>query len=137
MRSLLRPALYSCAHAPYNCQLAAKGGTMTTALDGHIEVDDHGVARIAGSRMKVIHLVMDKIANDSSPEEMARQFGSISLAQIHAALAYYYDHQTELDAQIQWSVVGAEELDNQSSGTPSRAELKERLARLAREGKQL
>jgi uncharacterized protein (DUF433 family) len=109
---------------------------MTTALDGHIEVDDHGVARIAGSRMKVIHLVMDKIANDSSPEEMARQFGPISLAQIHAAFAYYYDHKTELDAQIQRSVYQAEELENQSSGTPSRAELKERLARLTGERKQ-
>lgn len=32
---------------------------------------------------------------------MRLQYPHLSLAQIHAALAYYYDHQTELDAEIQ------------------------------------
>lgn len=60
---------------------------MTTALDGHINIDDRGVARIGGTRMKVIHLVMDKMANHSTPEQMQESFPHLSLAQIHAALA--------------------------------------------------
>ena len=76
---------------------------MTTALDGHIEVDEAGVARVAGTRLKVIHLVMDKMANVSTPEQMRQQFPHLTLSQIHAALTYYYDHKAELDAQIQQS----------------------------------
>lgn len=73
---------------------------MTTAAINHIEIDDQGVARIAGSRIKVMHLVMEKMANGWGPEQLQEQFPHLSLAQIHAAFAYYYDHQDEVDAQI-------------------------------------
>jgi hypothetical protein len=33
-------------------------------------------------------------------EQIRAQYPHLSLAQIHAALAYYYDHQPELDARI-------------------------------------
>ena len=65
---------------------------VTTALDGHIEVDDAGVARVAGTRLKVIHLVMDQAAHGSTPEQMQGQFPPLTLAQIYAALTYYHDH---------------------------------------------
>ena len=32
---------------------------------------------------------------------MHRQHPHLSLAQLHAALAWYYDHQAEMDAEIQ------------------------------------
>lgn len=80
----------------------------------HIDVDETGVARIAGKRTKVIQLVMDKMANGWGPEEMHRQYPHLSLAQIHAAFAYYYDHQPDLDAQIQQSVARAESLRDQA-----------------------
>lgn len=59
---------------------------MTTQLDGYIEVDDAGVARIAGSRMKVIHLAMEKMSNGWDAEELRENYPHLSLAQIHAAL---------------------------------------------------
>jgi len=34
------------------------------------------------------------------PEEIVRKFGHLSLAQIHAALAYYYANQAEVDADL-------------------------------------
>jgi uncharacterized protein (DUF433 family) len=74
---------------------------MTVALISHIEVDDQGVARIAGSRIKIIHLVMEKQANAWTPEELQVQFPHLSLAQIHAAFANYYDHLAELDARTE------------------------------------
>jgi len=73
---------------------------MTIMLDGHIEVDNHGVARVAGSRIEVINLVMEKETNGLSPEELQQNFPGLSLASIYASLAYYYDHRTECDAQI-------------------------------------
>lgn len=38
------------------------------------------------------------------PEEIAAKFGHLSLAQVHAALAYYYTNKDEIDSDI-----GAEE----------------------------
>ena len=71
-----------------------------TASILHVELDDQGVAWVSGTRVKVIEIAVDKLAHGSSPEEMHFQYPHLSLAQIHAALAYYYDHQTEFDAEI-------------------------------------
>jgi uncharacterized protein (DUF433 family) len=96
---------------------------MTTALDGHITVDEQGIARVAGTRMKVIHLVMDKMAHDASPEEMQREFPHRTLARVYAALTYYHDHKAELDAQIAQAGSEADALRAQAGPQPSRTEL--------------
>src|SRR5437660_10299295 len=82
---------------------------MTTATVTHIEIDEHGVAWIANTKVKVIEVVLDKLAHGSSPEEIHFQYPHLSLAQIHAALAYYHDHQTQLDKEIErdWEEVNA------------------------------
>jgi uncharacterized protein (DUF433 family) len=65
-----------------------------------IELDDRGIAWIDGTRTKFTEVVLDKIAYGWSPEEIHFQHPHLALAQIHAALAYYYENQTEQDAQI-------------------------------------
>jgi hypothetical protein len=50
--------------------------------------------------MKVIELVLEKSAYGWSPEELHFQHPYLSLGQIYSALAYYWDHQTELDEGI-------------------------------------
>ena len=65
-----------------------------------IETDEKGVAWIAGANTKVIEVVLDKLAYGWSPEETHFQHPHLSLAQIHAALAYYYEHQEQLDSEI-------------------------------------
>lgn len=67
----------------------------------HIVLDDAGAPIIAGSTTKVIEVVLDKIAYGWSPEEIHIQHPNLSLGQIHSALAYYWDHQDELDLDIQ------------------------------------
>ncbi len=74
---------------------------MSTIIAAHIALDDAGVAWIDDTNVKVVEVVLDKLAHGSSPEEMHFQYPHLSLSQIHAALAYYYDHQAELDAEIQ------------------------------------
>jgi uncharacterized protein (DUF433 family) len=74
---------------------------MTVAAINHILIDDQGTARIDGTRMKVVHLVKAMHARQLRPEQLLDEFPHLTLARIHAALAYYYDHQAELDAQIQ------------------------------------
>jgi hypothetical protein len=51
--------------------------------------------------MKVIELIAGQLANGWSPEELHFQFPYISMSQIHSALAYYWDHKSELDAHIE------------------------------------
>lgn len=100
---------------------------VTTALDGHIEVDEAGVARVAGTRMKVVHLVMDKMANGSSPEEMREQFPHLTLAQVYAALVYYHDHKAVLDTEIRRSLEDADEHRGRAAPQPTREQLAQRL----------
>lgn len=73
---------------------------MTAVVSTLIELDENGVAWISGTRVKVIEVAVDKLAHGSSPEEMHFQYPHLSLAQIHAALAYYYEHQAGFDAEI-------------------------------------
>src|SRR5205807_5860502 len=74
--------------------------TVTATLATQIELDDRGIAWIAGTRVKVKEVVLDKIAYGWSPEEMHIQHPNLSLAQIHCALTYYYENQDQVDEQI-------------------------------------
>jgi hypothetical protein len=51
--------------------------------------------------MKVIELVLDYKAYGWSPEELYFQHPYLTLGQIYSALAYYWDHQSELDEDIE------------------------------------
>lgn len=51
-----------------------------------------------------------------SPEEIADQFGHLSLAQVHAALAYYHANRSEVDANIATEDAAAEEMEQQFTG---------------------
>ena len=67
----------------------------------HIVLVDEKVPVISGTDMKVIELVLDKLAYGWSPEELQFQHPDLTLGQIHSALAYYWDHQEELDRDIE------------------------------------
>ena len=98
---------------------------MPTTVISQIEVDDRGVAWVAGANTKVIEIVLDKVAHGWSPEEMHLQHPHLSLAQIHSALAYYYDHKDLIDAQIERELCEAERLTAQASDPAFRKKLLE------------
>ncbi len=55
---------------------------------------------IAGTGLMVIDIMYAHTSGDKlSVEEIAEHYG-LSLGQVHAALAYYYLHQEEIDARI-------------------------------------
>jgi uncharacterized protein (DUF433 family) len=91
----------------------------------HIVLDQNQVAWIEDANMKVIELVLDHKAYGWSPEEIRRQHPSLSLGQIHSALAYYWDHQTTLDVEIQARLA---QVNKRRKHTPS-APLQDRLHR--------
>jgi len=51
-------------------------------------------------RVRVAQIAMDYLAHGWSAEEMCRQHPFLTLAEIHAAMGYYFDHQGQIDAEI-------------------------------------
>ena len=98
---------------------------MRVAAVAHIRLDDAGVAWIDDTNVKVIEVVLDKLAHGSSPEEIHFQYPHLSLAQIHAALSYYHDHQARFDAEIRQQL---EEVDGwvaEANDSPARRRLRQ------------
>jgi len=102
---------------------------MVAVLNSLIEIDEKGVPWISGANTKVVEVVLDKTAYGWSPEEMHRQHPHLSMAQIHAALACYYEHQSELDAKIARDWQEVTELAANQPDSP----LRQRLRALKRE----
>jgi uncharacterized protein (DUF433 family) len=98
---------------------------MTAVIESHIEVDENGIAWIADTKVKVIEIALDKLAHGSSPEEMHFQYPHLSLAQIHAALSYYYDHQAELDTEILRRLHEVNEIAATQADSPLRQRLRQ------------
>lgn len=67
----------------------------------HILLNDARVPVIAGTTMKVVELVLAQAAYGWSAEELRGQFPYLTLGQIHSALAYYWDHQEEMDSDVE------------------------------------
>ena len=67
----------------------------------HISLDEKGVPIISGTTMKVIEVVLEKMAYGWSAEEIHFQHQYLTLGQIYSALAYYSDHQEDLDKDIE------------------------------------
>jgi len=91
----------------------------TRTLDEHIEVTP-GVAggkpRIAGRRITVQNVVIWHERLGKSADEIATEY-DLTLADVYAALAYYFDHRTEVDESIRTGAAFAEALRER---TPSK-----------------
>jgi uncharacterized protein (DUF433 family) len=97
---------------------------MPTTTTAHIHLDERGVAWIDDTNIKVVEVVLDKRAYGWSPEEIHTQHPDLSLAQIHAALSYYYDHQLAIDAYIEQQLKWVEAMAAQAGDSPVRQRLR-------------
>ncbi|SRR5581483_8556981 len=59
-----------------------------------------GRACIAGHRIRVMDIVVWHELRGYSPDEIVDLFPGITLADVHAALAYYFDHREEIEADF-------------------------------------
>lgn len=84
----------------------------------HIALNDARVPVIAGTTMKVVELVLAQAAYGWSAEELRAQFPHLTLGQIYSALAYYWDHQQELDADIEERIRKADRIRSSLSESP-------------------
>ncbi|MBI5367749.1 MAG: DUF433 domain-containing protein [Planctomycetes bacterium] len=81
-----------------------------------------GKARIAGHRIRVLDIVVWHEKRGLSPDEILGVYPSITLADVHAALAYYFDHRDEIEGDL---VKEAELVAGMKARFPSK--LQERL----------
>ena len=95
----------------------------------YIRRDERGTAWIADTNTKVIEVAMDRLAYGWDAEEIHTAHPHLSLAHIHAALSYYYDHQGEIDAQMERQVEGHHRRRGEAAAQLTRAELLQRLGR--------
>ena len=97
-----------------------------TATDvvNHIRLDHQGRAWVDDSNVKVIEIALNHVAYGWSAEEIQRQHSHLNLAQIHAALAFYYDHQSEFDKAIAESLSRVEKLAAENADSPGRRRLR-------------
>lgn len=84
----------------------------TKTLDQHIEITP-GVAggkpRIAGHRITVQNIAIWHERMGKSADEIAAEY-DLTLADVHAALTYYFDHREEMDRSIAEGEAFAESL---------------------------
>lgn len=82
---------------------ASADGYGSRTLDRHIEITPGiagGKPRIAGHRITVQNIVIWHEQMGRSVEEICSDYG-LTLAEVYAALAYYFDHQMEIDQSIE------------------------------------
>ncbi len=95
----------------------------TKTLDQHIEITP-GVAggkpRVAGHRITVQNIAIWHERQGKNADEIAAEY-DLTLADIYAALAYYFDHRVEFDRSIEEGEDFAESLRNR---TPSKVQQK-------------
>jgi len=74
--------------------------------------------------MKVIEIILEKTAYGWSPEELYFQHPYLTLGQIYSALAYYWDHQDELDRDIEQRLAFVKQTRKITEPTPLFVRLK-------------
>ncbi len=92
----------------------------------HIEKRAEGKVWLTGAQTKVIEVALDRLAHHWDADEIQRQHPHLTLGQIHSCLAYYHDHQEEMDRAIDEQLRAVEELRGQQGESILRAKIKAR-----------
>ena len=103
----------------------------TETLNQHIEITpgiSGGKPRIAGHRITVENIVIWHERLGKSADEIAGDY-DITLADVYAALAYYFDHRNEIDRSLEESRAFVKILRQQTS-----SKLAEKLQEQKRHG---
>lgn len=74
-------------------------------------------------RIRVAQIAADYLAYGWSADEMCRQHPHLKHAEAHAAMAYYFDHQDEIDREIAAECCEADQARSQSQRSSLRARL--------------
>lgn len=99
---------------------------MVITLFSHIHIDEHDVAWINNTTTKVIEIVLEHNAYQLNAAQIHSEHPHLSLAQIHAALSFYYDNLSTLDEEISRRYNRVEDLRAKATGQLTRQSLESR-----------
>lgn len=93
-----------------------------------LRVDDTGTIRVAQTRI-TLDVLLGFLLNGVTPQQIVSEYyPTLSLADVHGVLAYYYRHQAELDEYLRVRREGADRLQKSIEATqPSFAAVQARL----------
>src|SRR5262245_32561699 len=86
---------------------------VTNVIADHIEIVEGAggpKARIRGSRVRVLDITIWHEKLGMTPDEIVNDIPTITLADVHAALAYYWDHRDDIEQRIAEEKAFAEEM---------------------------
>lgn len=93
---------------------------MQTLLSINLIASDPNVRNgrpvVAGTGVCVSDIVTAMLFHQRNPDELASDF-ALSLAQVHAALSYYYEHKAEIDEEIRQQRILSIELKEKRVGS--------------------
>jgi uncharacterized protein (DUF433 family) len=87
-----------------------------------------GEARIAGTRIKVKHIYVWVERMGMTPAEVVATYPHLTMAGVHAALAYYWSHQDEIHKDMEAEAQLVAELKAKSGPSKLQQRLAERHA---------
>jgi hypothetical protein len=91
----------------------------------HIEKPAAQPAHLARvPRVRVAQIAMDYLAYGWAADEMCRQHPYLMPAEAHAAMAYYFDHQMEIDDEIRAELERADHELGAAVNSPIRLRLR-------------
>lgn len=92
--------------------------TLTATEYKYVKLDERNVPIIEGTSMKIVELITSVKAYGWSPEELLQNYPHLTLSKIHSALAYYWDHKQEIDADMERRYRYAEKLRLEAGESP-------------------
>ena len=95
--------------------------SMLMQLSKHIDITDDtcsGHPRIAGTRVRVSNIVL-WVEQGRGPEEIVASHPQLSLADVHAALAFYFDNRKTMDKLIREDEAFIVDLEHRNNATHS------------------
>lgn len=92
-----------------------------------LRVDESGTIRVGQSRV-TLDVVLEYWGQGMPAEEIARGLDTITLADVHGALAYYFRHRSEIDVYLRNRQEDADKLrrEIEAANAPRLAALKSR-----------
>jgi uncharacterized protein (DUF433 family) len=101
---------------------------MATAPFQHIEIrenrDGQPRAFIAGTRVRVQDIYVDSEVLGKAPEEIVAALPHLTLAQVHSALAYYFDHRSEVLEELHQDEQFLAQMKEQTGPGPLKTKLR-------------
>jgi uncharacterized protein (DUF433 family) len=105
----------------------ARTKTLVIAADPvPLRTDESGVIRVGDTRV-TLDTIVEKFQQGATVEDLARKFPSVKLAHLYAVIAYYLEHQAEVDVYLHQHELEAEQVQREAEARFDVVSLRKRV----------